>query len=94
MNWLSILTAGGGGDLLVGILIGCCLGILIGPGYRAWQTHREWVDASREAQLVDHLLSDLEADAEPEAIVRTVFDTEGPSGTNGHQTQQAWRTSH
>lgn len=99
MNWLSILAAGGGGDLLVGILIGCCLGIVIGPGFRAWQTHREWVDASREAQLVDHLLSGLEADADPEAISRTA-DTEGhPESnghpdTNGHQTQQAWRTPH
>ena len=94
MNWLSILAAGGGGDLLVGILIGCCLGIVIGPGFRAWQTHREWVDASREAQLVDHLLSGLEADADPEAIVRTAFETEGRTDTNGHRTQRAWRTSH
>ena len=94
MNWLSTLAAGGGGDLLVGILIGCCLGILIGPGFRAWQTHREWVDASREAQLVDHLLSGLEADADPEAFVRTAFETERHTDANGHQTQRAWRTSH
>ncbi|HEX4941284.1 MAG TPA: hypothetical protein VFW51_02030 [Actinomycetota bacterium] len=94
MHWLSILAAGGGGDLLVGILIGCCLGVLIGPGFRAWQTHREWVDASGEAQLVDHLLSGLEADADPEAVVPTAFETESPPGTNGHQTQRAWRTSH
>ena len=94
MNWLSILAAGGGGDLLVGILIGCCLGILIGPGFRAWQTHREWVDASRETQLVDHLLSGLEAEEDPDSIVRTAFETEGHPDTNGHQTQQAWRTSH
>ncbi len=94
MNWLSTLAAGGGGDLLVGILIGCCLGILIGPGFRAWQTHREWVDASREAQLVDHLLSGLEADADSEAFVRTAFETERHTDANGHQTQRAWRTSH
>jgi hypothetical protein len=96
MNPLSILAVGGGGDLLVGILIGCCLGILIGPGFRAWQTHREWVDASREAQLVDHLLSGLEADADPDAdrTVRTAFETERQPDTNGHPTQRAWRTSH
>ena len=94
MRTLSMLAAGGGGDLLVGMLIGCCLGILIGPGFRAWQTHREWVDASREAQLVDRLLSGLEADADPEAIVGAAFETEGQTGTNGHQTQRAWRTSH
>ena len=94
MQWLSTLAAGGGGDLLVGILIGCCLGILVGPGFRAWQTHREWVEASREVQLVDHLLSGLEADGDPEAIARTVFETERPTGTNGRRTQRAWRTSH
>lgn len=94
MHWLSTLAAGGGGDLLVGILIGCCLGILIGPGFRAWQTHREWVEASREVRLVDHLLSGLEADMDPEAIVRTAFETERPTDTNGHRTQRAWRTSH
>ena len=94
MNWPSILAAGGGGDLLVGLAIGCCLGILIGPGFRAWQTHGEWVDASRETQLVDHLLSGLEADEDSEAIVRTAFETERPPDTNGHQTQRAWRTSH
>ena len=93
MNSLSTLAAGGGGDLLVGILIGCCLGILIGPGFRAWQTHREWVDASREAQLVDHLLSGLEADADPEADVWTALRDGAAHRPNGHQTQRAWRTS-
>lgn len=93
MNGLS-MAAGGGGDLLVGLLIGCCLGILVGPGFRAWQAHREWVDASREAQLVDHLLSGLEADRDPEAIVRTAFEVGRQPDTIGHQTQRAWRTSH
>lgn len=66
MHWLSMLAVGGGGDLLVGIVIGCCLGILIGPGFRAWQTHREWIAASREAGLTDRLLERIERDAEPD----------------------------
>lgn len=78
----------------MGMLIGCCLGIVTGPGFRAWQTHREWVDASREARLVDRLLSGLEAEADPEAIVGTSFEAEGQIDSNGHQTQRAWRTSH
>ena len=94
MNWLSILAAGGSGDLLVGILIGCCLGILIGPGFRAWQTHREWIAASREAQLVDHLLTGLEADAGSEPMVRSAIEASRRVGANGHQTQRTWRTSH
>ena len=97
MNGLSTLAVGGGGDLLVGILIGGCLGILIGPGFRAWQTHREWVSASREAQLVDHLLWGLEAaDADPDVdrMVRTAFETERQPDIDGHPPQRAWRTSH
>jgi hypothetical protein len=94
MSSLSMLAAGGGGDLLVGILIGCCLGILVGPAFRAWQIHGEWVDASREAQLVDHLLTGLEADADPEVVVRTGVETERQADTNVQQTQPAWRTSH
>ncbi|MGH2640772.1 MAG: hypothetical protein ACRDGO_03635 [Actinomycetota bacterium] len=92
MHSLSILAAGGGGDLLVGILIGGCLGVLIGPAFRAWQIHREWVDASREAQLVDHLLTGLEADTDPDAIVGSSFEMD--ADTNGHRTQRTWRTSH
>lgn len=94
MNWPSILAAGGGGDLLVGIVIGCCLGILIGPGFRAWQIHREWVDASREAALVDHLLSGLEADADPGSIARAASEAQRHPDIGGLQTQRAWRTSH
>jgi len=94
MHSLSMLAAGGSGDLLVGILIGGCLGVLIGPAFRAWQMRREWVDASREAQLVDHLLTGLEADADPESIVPTGVEAGRHADINGHQTRQTWRTSH
>ena len=59
-----MVAAGGSGDLLVGLLIGCCLGILVGPAFRAWQTRREWVDASREAGLADRLLDRMALDLE------------------------------
>ena len=93
MNSLAMLAAGGGEDLLVGMLIGCCLGILIGPGFRAWQTHKEWVTASEEAQLTDRLLTRLEADAS-EAIVQAGVEGERSADTNGHHTRRTWRTSH
>ncbi len=84
MNWLSILAVGGGGDLLVGILIGCGLGVLIGPGFRAWQAHREWVEASREAGLTDQLLERIERDAEPD-VWRALSELDAA-------TEPTWRT--
>ncbi|HEX6264774.1 MAG TPA: hypothetical protein VF036_05800 [Actinomycetota bacterium] len=83
MSTLSILAAGGGGDLLVGILIGGCLGVLIGPAFRAWQIRREWVDASREAGLTDQLLERIERDAESDAWPRSDLDD---------VTEPTWRT--
>ncbi len=96
MELFSIVAAGGNGsgDLVVGLMIGCVLGVLVGPAFRAWQTHREWIDASREVQLVDHLLAGLEADPDPEAIVPTGVEGDRPAGTNGHQRRPVWRASH
>jgi hypothetical protein len=86
MHSLSMLAAGGGGDLLVGMLIGCGLGILIGPGFRAWQTHREWIAASREAGLTDQLLERIEHDAEPD-VWRALSELDDA-------TEPTWRTRH
>ena len=63
---LSLIAAGGNGsgDLVVGLLVGCCIGILVGPAFRSWQTHREWAEASREARLADRLLERMEIDAD------------------------------
>jgi hypothetical protein len=63
---LSIIAAGGNGsgDLVVGLLVGCCIGILVGPAFRSWQVYREWAEASREARLADRLLERMELDAD------------------------------
>ena len=53
----------GSGDLLVGLVLGLCVGILVAPAFRAWQSRRVWVEASREAHLTDRLLRKLEVDA-------------------------------
>lgn len=62
---LFLIAAGGNGsgDLVVGLLVGCCIGILVGPAFRSWQTYREWAEASREARLADRLLERMEIDA-------------------------------
>ena len=62
---LSIIAAGGtgSGDFVVGLLVGCCIGVLVGPAFRSWQIYREWAEASREARLADRLLERMEIDA-------------------------------
>jgi hypothetical protein len=66
MDLSSILAAGGNGngDFVVGLLVGCCIGILVGPAFRSWQIYREWVEASREVGLADRLLERMEVDAD------------------------------
>ena len=66
MELSTIIAAGGNGsgDLVVGLLVGCCIGILVGPAFRSWQTYREWVEASREVRLADRLLERMEIDAD------------------------------
>jgi hypothetical protein len=66
MNLSLIIAAGGNGsgDFVVGLLVGCCIGILVGPAFRSWQIYKEWVVASREARLADRLLERMEIDAD------------------------------
>jgi hypothetical protein len=68
MNLSLIIAAGGNGsgDFVVGLLVGCCIGILVGPAFRSWQIYREWTDASREARLADRLLDTLDVEADLE----------------------------
>lgn len=47
-------------DLFVGLGLGLVLGLLIGPVVRSWLIWREWVSASREANLVAEVLDRME----------------------------------
>jgi hypothetical protein len=47
-------------DLFVGLGFGLVLGLLIGPVVRSWLIWREWVSASREANLVADVLDRME----------------------------------
>ena len=47
-------------DLFVGLGFGLALGLLIGPVVRSWLIWREWVSASKEANLVADVLDRME----------------------------------
>jgi hypothetical protein len=47
-------------DLFIGLGFGLVLGLLIGPVVRSWLIWREWVSASREANLVSDVLDRME----------------------------------
>ena len=54
----------GSGNFVVGLLLGVCVGLLVGPAFRSWLVFREWSEASREAKLADRLVTRIETDAE------------------------------
>jgi hypothetical protein len=58
------IVAASGGPFLAGLAIGVFLGLLLGPLVRSWVAWREWVQASREADLTDRLLTRMEREAE------------------------------
>jgi hypothetical protein len=73
-------------DLFVGLGFGLVLGLLIGPIVRSWLIWREWVSASKEANLVADVLDRMEVapwtPPEPEGGARSGRAPEGdaPSG--------------
>ena len=91
MELFSIVAASGNGsgDLVVGLLIGCCIGVFVGPAFRSWQMYREWADASREARLTDRLLETLEK----EALDDEPDDWTARTGTDD-RVGSPWRTRH
>jgi hypothetical protein len=94
MDLLTTIAANGNGgdDFIVGLLVGCIIGVLVGPAFRSWQSYREWTEASREARLADRLLIRLEAESDPEADPR--LEEDRPAGTAVHPIRPTWRTSH
>jgi hypothetical protein len=96
MDLVSIVAAvgNGSGDLVVGLLVGACIGSLVAPAFRSWQSHREWVEASREDRLADRLLMRLETDAELDAIVGPPLEDPRPSDARVQPGRSTWRTSH
>ena len=61
-----MVAAGFSSDLLIGLVLGSLVGLLLGPLLRAWLSWREWVSASREANLLGDVLERMEAGRWPE----------------------------
>jgi Na+/H+ antiporter NhaA len=62
----TVAANGGDADFLVGMIVGACLGFLVGPALRSWLSYREWAEASRQERLVDQLVTRMESDVEDE----------------------------
>ena len=87
-------AADGSGDFLVGVLLGVCLGYLVGPAFRSWQAHREWAEASREAYLTDRILASLQTDPDFLAREDPAVEADEADDTEGQVGGWAWRASH
>jgi hypothetical protein len=84
LSALLAATSFGLDGFLVGLLVGGGLGLLAGPAIRSWLAHREWEDASREADLADRLLERMEADA-------TRFEDRADPDPDRPRAGTAWR---
>jgi hypothetical protein len=69
-----MLAAGVSSDLLIGVVLGFFVGLLLAPLLRAWLSWREWVSASREADLLRDVLERMEAGRWPELEASEALD--------------------
>jgi hypothetical protein len=90
----------GSGNFLVGLVLGLCIGLLVGPAFRSWLVFREWSEASREAKLADRLVTRIETDAEegPPSIAtdappRLPSQDGSPRTPSRTEPRTAWPTS-
>jgi hypothetical protein len=74
-----MVAAAFSGDLLIGLILGLFLGLLVGPVIRSWLSWREWVSASREADLLGDVLDRME-DGWPDLQAPEVPGTSVSSG--------------
>jgi hypothetical protein len=79
-------------DLFVGLGFGLVLGLLIGPVVRSWLIWREWVSASREANLVADVLDRMEVAPWPRLEPRTkASEGNAPDGKAAAAVRQGTR---
>lgn len=81
------------GDLLVGLVLGLCLGLLVAPAFRSWQLYREWQDASREARLTERLLRKLEVEADDPSSPDPADEVAHVGHGSGSRAGAPWPTS-
>jgi hypothetical protein len=75
-----MVAAAFSGDLLIGLILGLFLGLLVGPLVRSWLSWREWVSASREADLLGDVLDRMDTGRWNELDVPDVPDASVSSG--------------
>jgi hypothetical protein len=82
-------VAASDGQFVAGLLIGVFLGLLIGPLLRSWLAWREWVEASREADLAERLLAHLEQEGGPSHDVSSAQDETADRGISARRRSDA-----
>ncbi len=75
-----MVSAAFSSDLFIGLILGCFVGLLLGPLLRLWLSWREWVSASREADLLGDVLERMEAGRWPELEAPEVPEAPVSSG--------------
>lgn len=78
-----MVAAGFSEDLLIGLVLGSLVGLLLGPLLRAWLSWREWVSASREANLLGDVLERMEAGQWPKLDISEDPDAPVSSARRG-----------
>jgi Na+/glutamate symporter len=64
--------------MVTGLIVGFVLGLLIGPILRSWLTWKQYLEASREAQLHEEILRLMSDPPSPgEGNIRGPVDTVG-----------------
>lgn len=70
-------------QFFAGALIGVLVGLFLGPPLRSWFAFREWVEASREADLTDRLLerfADADAPWDDASVAQHESTSDDPRG--------------
>jgi hypothetical protein len=86
------IIAASNGQFVAGLVIGVFLGLLVGPVLRSWLAWREWVEASREADLAEQLLARLEREGEPSDEASSIQDPTRDQGISARGHSEAKRT--
>jgi hypothetical protein len=82
----------GSGNFVVGLLLGLCIGLLVGPAFRSWLIFREWSDASREAKLADRLVTRIESDADGDVVPSSTTEDGSRTPSRTEARTSTWPT--